>query len=286
VTQFDATTLQYTVPDGSTGTLTDNGGCSFATADGSTVLWSKSGFAAIVAARSNGNPPALVFGMPEQDVALSELAGTWNYVAYLADLTVPVPALSPSNGYFTLDGAGRTSANFACVNLDPCSDAGPVPDLVPAAGGGFLRNTAGGPDAYYVFKTESGRYVMAGVVSNASRFGYFVATLQVARSLPAVGDITLSRSLTVDGQLAVSPIADNTYTVLSVDAGAQSFTRQRQQDGRMETLDVNSPRSGLMHRLPGAAAPIIVMPLPGNAASVFTSADAAHNFLGVSIQHP
>jgi len=273
-------------PDGTRGTLTDNGGCSFTTSDGATVLLAKSGFAVVVTAGGNGKGPALVFGMPEQQIAPAELAGTWNYVSYVADLTAAAPTLAPLNGSFTLDGAGRASANLACVNLDPCTDAGAVPDLVPAAGGGFQRSTAGGPDAYYVFKTDNGRYVMVGVVSNAARFGYFVAAQQAARTLPAVGDITLLRSLTVDSQLALSAITDSTYDVTSVDTAAQAYTRQRQQDGRMETLEVNVPRAGFLNRQPGTVAPIVILPLAGNAASVFTSADPTHNFFGASVQHP
>ena len=281
VTQFDATTLSYVLPDGTTGTLTDNGGCSFTTADGTAVLIStRSGFTAAVAPPRNGNPPFLFFGIPEQTILLPELAGTWNYVAYLT--TTAVLALKPTTGYFSLDAAGKAGNNFSCVNLDPCTDAGSVSDLTVAAGGGFQRSSAAGTEAYYVFKTDSGRYTMVSFLSN----GYLVATKQVARALPAVGDVTLLRSLTVDTQAAASAITDSSYTVLSVDANAQSFTRQRQQDGRMETFAINSPRAGLVYRQPGDAPAIVALPLPGSAASVFTSADVAHNFFGVSIQHP
>jgi len=127
---------------------------------------------------------------------------------------------------------------------------------------------------------------MVSFLTDGAQFGYRVATKQTERKLPATGDVTKLHSLTIDGQGTASAITDSTYTVLSVDASAQSFTRQRQQDARMETFDVNSPRTGLAYRHPGDAPAIIAMQMPGSAATVFTSADSTHNFFGVSIQYP
>ncbi|MGE5117916.1 MAG: hypothetical protein ACM3N6_15645, partial [Betaproteobacteria bacterium] len=62
VIQFDATTLVVTLPDGTTAQLVDNGTCSFSTADGNTLLFSKSGFAALVLASKT---PSLILGVPE-----------------------------------------------------------------------------------------------------------------------------------------------------------------------------------------------------------------------------
>ncbi len=280
VTQFDATTLGYVLPDGTSGTLTDNGGCSFTAADGTVVLFARSGLIAVVTPAANGKPSAAFLGIPDQSIALSELAGSWNYVAYTPNASAT--ALTPSTGYFNLDAFGKVSNNFACINLDPCTDRGPAPDFTAAAGGGFVSGTT----QFYAFKNDAGRYTMVTPVKTQTQFGYLVATKQLARTLPNVGEVTLVRSVNIDNQVTASAINDSTFTVLSVDAGAQTYTRQRQQDSRMETFAINSPRSSLLYRQPGAAPAIIVLPLPGNAASVFVSADTAHNFFGISIQHP
>src|SRR5262249_52947705 len=107
-----------------------------------------------------------------------------------------------------------------------------------------------------------------------------------ARTLPAVGDVTLLRSANVDLNGVAGAIADNTFTVQSVDTATQSFVRERQQDGRIETFDVNKPLTGFNYRHSGAAPAIAALGLPGSGSSVFVSAEPTRNFFGVSIQHP
>jgi hypothetical protein len=283
VTQFDAATLGYTLPDGTSDHLIDTGTCSYSTPNGDTLLFAKSGFLALVVA---GKAPALVIGIPEQSVGLSELAGTWNYVAFLADVTAATPQLVPTNGYFTLDAAGKISQHFACVGLDPCTDAGALPDLTAGANGGFERASAAGTDHYYDFKTETGQHTMVAVLNNAAQFGYFIATRQATGKLPAVGDVTRLRSFTLDALGNASAIRDSTYTVTAVDSATNSFTRQRD-DGRLETFSVDAPRAGYSTRAAATNVnPIVSLRLPGNASSAFTSLATNADFFGIGIQHP
>ncbi|MGE5116308.1 MAG: hypothetical protein ACM3N6_07420, partial [Betaproteobacteria bacterium] len=207
-------------------------------------------------------------------------------VAYLGNPSTPTPGATPTNGYFTLDAAGKASQHFVCVGLNPCGDGGILPDLTVGAAGGFERASAGAVDHYYDFKTATGQHTMIALIDNASSFGYFVATKQASGTLPAVGEVTRLRSFTLDASGSASSIQDHDYTVTAVDATTNAFTRERD-DGRLETFTVDAPRAGYSTRAAGTNVnPIVSLRLPGSAASVFTSLAADQNFLGIGIQHP
>ena len=288
VIQIDATALTVKQSDGTVGTLTDLGNCAFDTLEG-TLLVAPSGFAVFHSSVSAFENALLI---PEQTIALSELAGTWNFVSYDRDAsTLP---FKPTTGYFTLDAAGHPSSNFTCTGQTNCVAESAGAGIAVSSGGGFESVEAGGTVKIFAFKTASGGIIFVALPPGQS--GLAIATKQIARTLPAVGDVTKNRSFTIGSNGASSAIsADETRTVTAVNTTAQSYTRVRQSDGQIDGFSINSPRNGMFYR-PASVSPIngggtsnvseiLLMPLPGGA-SVFTSVTAPASFLGFSINHP
>src|SRR5262249_50698766 len=115
VTRFDASTLGYGLPDGTTGALVDEGSCRCTTPSGdATLLFSaRSGFGALVSVPDN-RPSFVLLGIPDQAIAVAELAGTWNYVTYM--ITTAAGTFAPTYGSFSIDAAGNLSNAISCVN--------------------------------------------------------------------------------------------------------------------------------------------------------------------------
>lgn len=81
-----------------------------------------------------------------------------------------------------------------------------------------------------------------------------------------------------------------------MDAAAQRYTRQRPSGGRMDTWEINRPRTGLSYRAASTTttntgavlnlSEAIGMGLPGTGVGVYTSVAATQNFFGFSVIRP
>lgn len=286
VVQIDAGTLTARSADGMTSTLADGGSCSFGAPDG-TLLVAQGGFA--VFRPSTG--PGVAILMPEQKLALADLAGTWNGLEYRRNAATQ--PLRPVSVYFTADAAGKTLSSFTCEGLGACR-ADPVGNTAFAVDpeGGFRAADANGVLRLFAYKTASG--AMTAVVLYPGQLGFVVATKQTVRTLPGVGDVTRNRSFSINASGVGSPItALETRTVTAVNAATQSYTRVQQSDGLVDGFRINAPRDGLYYRAAGTGSltgggtasisEIVLLPMPGGV-SVFTSVTAPNNFFGFSIQ--
>jgi hypothetical protein len=302
---IDAVTLQVTdiepghEPDSATLTAVDGHPCSF-TYDGEfgteTMLASPGGVI-VVQSPSFTGPTRTSLLVPAQSIVLSQLAGTWNYMAYVRD-TASGP-LVPANGVRVIDGAGKFVSGTDCAGL-ACADssASNQPgDLVASAAGGFtIADEGGGVSRAFAFVADNG--AMSLYVLDPAEGGLSVFTRQSALSLPTVGAVTKFWDLTVgSGSFRWAPVnnaqggagvtANNTVTVTTVDAAAGSYTRIRESDQRVDGFTINSPRDGIRARPAGMnynAA--LMMPIEGTGIVVYTSVTAGQNFFGISVNQP
>lgn len=292
VFQLDADTLKVTFWDGSTNTLVDNGGCSF-TVDTTQLLVSKSGLTIARDTLASGQTEVTLI-LPEQTIALSELAGTWNSMGYARDAAGA--ALHPTAATYTLDAAGKFSAGADCAGLAACTAWSATPgDLKASSGGGFeYTDASGATQRVFAFRTADGLMLLR---VRPNQTGFSVATQQRTLSLPALGTVNNVWDFTLNGSGYASALDEMTITVTAVDSATQSYTRQRESNGRIDSFTVNSPRDGLRYRAAGTSptnsggtvsfSEIIAMPLPKSmGVTVYTSVAANQNFFGVSIAQP
>ena len=260
------------------------------------ILVAKSGVAVArspLPAPSTSRTTAIL--LPEQTIPLAELAGTWNLLSYNRDNgTAPY---APGQSYFTVDASGKFSNGFECSGLAACTGwIAPLPgDITASTDGGFSFIDAGATNKFYVFKAADGRLVAVGLQPNNS--GFWVGSKQATLTLPAVGDVNNFWDFSVNSSGFASVVTDTTTTVTAVDSVAQSYTRSRTSDGRVDGFSINNPRSGLRYRAAGTSpitgggtvnySEIIVLPLGASiGGSVYTSAGASQNFFGISVGKP
>ena len=154
VFEFNAETLKATYWDATSATLVDQGGCSFSIAGGSQVRVRKSGLTIM-----RDTPPAtptktqVSLVIPEQVIALSELAGTWSGLSY--ERNIAGGPLKPNAVLLTLGAAGQFSAGSDCLGLAACTAWTGLPgDLTASGSGGFQFTGSGGAiHKIYAFQT-------------------------------------------------------------------------------------------------------------------------------------
>lgn len=255
-----------------------------------------------------GAPVRTSLLVPEGSYALSQLAGDWNYIAYTRDGALqPAPynadqqaytgALTASFGKVGLSASGGFSALTECV-ATACSDLPsselPAP-LTASALGGFDS----GATRVFAFKTSGG--AMALFMLLPKEQGLVVLIRQSTVPLPDVGAATTFWDYTVgSGSFSWAPLASgatdltvSTVTVIATDAAAQTLTRRRTADQRVDTFTVNSPYPGMRYRAAAAAtgsqaalAATVTMSLASGGLAFAANATTANNFFGLSVTKP
>lgn len=300
---LDATALTVTdaepghTPESAALTAVAGAPCSF-TYEGEfgteTALVSPAGVIVVRSPSSTG-PIRTSLLVPEQVIPLAQLAGTWNYVAYVDGENHGV--LQPSNGVRVIDAAGKVVSGTECVGLI-CSPAESViSDLTVDAAGGFdIAGEGGAVARVFAFKTGEG--AMSLYVLDPNEGGLTVLTKQVALVLPSVGKTSQNWDFTVGSgsfrwapannpQGGASALSDQSIAVTEVDVAAQSFSRVRAADQRTDSVTINSPRDGMRTRPAGAnVSATVMMPVTGTGLVFYTSTAANQNFFGISIDHP
>ena len=294
VFQFNADTLTATYWDGTSETLVDKGGCTFTVGGTAQLLVTKSGVT-IARDTPTATPTKtnVSIVIPEQTITLNELAGTWNAMGYVRDTALG--SLKPSNAVFTLGATGQFSAGSDCLGVSACTVWTAMPGNVTAgAAGGF--EFSDGVDTYkvFAFKAADGQLSLYVLEPNGS--GFSVAAKQQALSLPTVSAMNSAWDFTINSSGYASTLGEIATTVKAVDTTAQSFTRERASDGRIDSFHINNPRNGLRHRAAGSSvdkfgatvtfSEIISMPLPGTGIGVYSSVAANQYFFGVSVNKP
>ena len=236
-------------------------------------------------------------GLPEQTIALADLAGTWNSVEY-ENVGAEGFAVSYRNSYaaVTVDGAGRITAGLDCKQLLPCTAWASMPTgfVVNTVDGGFnVTESDGRVSRFFAYRAPSGDMLMLGMMGNG---GLIVASKQVPFAMPNVGEARAFWESTLGSTGRGGPMFEDISTITSVDSGAGTYARRLTSLGRVDTFTVNAPRTGLRNRkanacVTEAGAPVpcggtLAMPLPGMGISVFGSAVEGSNFFGVQIDKP
>jgi len=289
---FDATTLTAKFFDASTATLVDEGNCVFSIDTVTKLLVSKSGaIVALDAVSDTQNEVSII--IPEQTIALSELAGTWNVLSF--ERATAGAALKPSTAMFTLDAAGKFTADSECAGLAACTARTSLPGNVVAneAGGFTFTDSEGASYKVYALKTTDGQLSL--YLLNANGLGFSVAARQQALALPEAQAVNKFWDLSIGGSGYAGTVTDTTTTIQSLDTATSSFTRVRASDGRVDGFSVNKPRDGLRYRAAGSSATtsggtvnyseIIIMPLPGTGLGTYVSVAANQSFFGISVNH-
>ena len=294
---IDATTLLVTdvepghEPDSATLAPVDGQPCSV-TYDGEfgteTALVSPGGVI-VVRSPSKTGPTRTSLIVPAQKAALADLAGTWDYLAYARQ---PGGVLMPFNGVRTLDAVGGATGGTSCTGLS-CETDGAQPNLFTVdANGGFDVADDGVAERAFAYVTDSGAMSIYVLLPNEG--GLIVMTRQVPLSLPAVDSSSNFWDFTVgNGAFSWEPVngatalASSTISVTAVDQGAQTYTRLRAADQRVDVLSINSPVEGMRQRTAsGNLSGTILLPITGTGMVFYTSVAANQNFLGISVDQP
>ncbi len=301
---IDATTLKITdaepthAPESVTMAPVADSPCRF-TYEGEfgteTALVSPAGIIVVRSPSSTG-PLRTSLLVPEQTIPLAQLAGTFNYMAYVREGS---GVLTPSNGTMVIDAAGKFVSGTECVGLACTTSAAtdlPSPLTANAAGGFDIAGESGGTARAFAFKTADGTVSL--FVLDPNQGGLSVFTQQAALKLPAVGQANSFWDFTVgSGSFAWAPpansdggasaLTESVTTVTEVDSAAQAFTRIRASDQRIDVNIVNSPRDGVRSR-PAAknASATFNMPLGGTGILIYSSVAANQNFFGISVNRP
>ena len=135
--QIDATALTVAYPDGTSEVLVDQGGCHFTLVsdEPASIYVSKSGVS-VVRDGADTVPATPVLVLPEQTIAVSELAGTWNVMSHErgdpGEPTIPL-ALTLS-----FDANGNLTGGAECDDFETCVPwANPAATVTVHPDGGF-----------------------------------------------------------------------------------------------------------------------------------------------------
>jgi hypothetical protein len=249
----DAPALTFVDTMGVTQHLTQSSGCVFTNPDGGEVIFNKAGVGiSRVAGTGAALHAALLF--PEQTHAVAELAGDYKALAF--DRTATAGPIHLTSSSFSLNTAGTvTTINF-CDDLRTCTvlTGGTLPSYSANAAGGFdvADTTAGSTHRVFAYRAGGGELL---VVELAQAGHITLATRDVAVTLPAVGRVEQFWNVFADSlYTAPAAVSVTKSTVASVDAATGAFVRDRVQNSttgatRPETLEINSLRSGYVHRV-------------------------------------
>jgi hypothetical protein len=299
--EIDAVALTASQSGQSVG-LTDDGACqfSFTEADGfvNKFMVASAGMLVSYNQYPDGTQRSAGLALPEQTLPVSEFAGTWNTVGWDPASGIATPGFVAQTGEVTFDATGQITAVSDCLGLAACtSGTAPFPKFVAnTTSGGFDMIENGAKNArVFLFKTLAGRAVMVFLSKDGQ---FIIGSRKVAiGALPAVGTVTNFREFTLNGNGTLSALLDESNTVTAIDTTANTATRLRARDSRVDTLSYNKPRDGLRYRVPNSCtvngvasncAGTVQLPLQGMgitlSMSVGTNPTSA--FMSVSVSKP
>lgn len=262
-----------------------------------TVLVSTGGMIVMRNPSSTG-PVSTLFLIPEQVLPLSQLAGSWNFITYQRTYNTPTAPLTAGNGTVVIDATSHFLSGTVCDGL-ACNPA--TADDFPAAAatvdvnGGFDIADDTGPDRVFEVIADDGAKTVFMLFPGEG--GITVLTQQQALTLPVVGSVSTYWDFTVgsgafewapanDADGGASTLADYSTTVTAVDTAAQSYTRLRASDQRVDTFLINNPRDGVRNRVAsGSVTATFAMPLTGWGVVLSTNVTDTSDYLDISVDH-
>lgn len=299
--RINAAALTGTDPAGQAFSLVSTGPCQYGFAG--EVGWttrfnvSSAGMAAVHGQSTTTTERNFEFAIPEQTLPVAELAGTWNATSWYPSALSGARTFRPTLHEITLTAEGQVTALSDCAGLAGCTaHTGPFSKfVVNATDGGFDEVLPAGTlwSRLFLYKTLNGNRIL----TLLSPDGQFVvaAPKKALGALPALGDTGNWRDLMLNGDGTIAALAEQSNTVVAVDAAARSITRRRVSDRRVETTVFDLPRDGLRHRAQNACtidgAPVlcselIQMPVGGMIVTTSVGSNPAAAFFIVSITKP
>ena len=282
---FNAATLEAITPNG-TEQMTA-AGCLLTGASGVKVAMGPQSAGAM---RTSSATMGAVF--PKQDLALADLAGTWNYVQRFKRSPSTTYQVAWGEVIFGADGKASSGTNCDSTGCKSMP-ANELPSFVEQADGGFT-----GQDGMrlYGFRAASGAFAAVGLPAVGGDQGEFlVARRGSAVTLPAVGDTFSRYDLGVYANNTVdAAFSSDTFTITAVDTVAKTYTRRRSSDCRQDTLAIGQPYAQMFQRgtstsstcsnaSPTAINVVSVVGLTPAGLGFAPYVSAANNMLGVSV---
>jgi hypothetical protein len=195
--------------------------------------------------------------IPQQKVALADLAGNWNYIEYDSRENTETIASATGLGTYTFDGQGHLTCTAAEV-ANGCGN----PTLTPNADGSFTATGSGGNTTpVLVFRGANGALNSIALQDYPNGGGLIIGAQASTLSLPASGTGTTYVQYQFSGIPATGSTANwgkfdidtFTYTVSAVDTANDALTRTYStEDGALydlvDVVDYNAPSIGFKTR--------------------------------------
>jgi len=297
----DATALTAKDADGAVIPLTSDGSCQFSIdspEETDKVIVSSGGMIVVhEQSKTVTSDRNLSIGVPEQTLPVAEFAGSWNIATWEPGNIGSAGSAAAFNAEVTIDSTGQITGTKGCVGLFPCVEGGPpFAKLVASPAGGFdLVEDGSVAGRVFLYKTVTGRKV-ALILNDDNQLGIGVP-MSPLPAPAAVGTVSTTRSLQINGNNSVSDLSEDSITVTASDSTAKTVTRLRASDRRVDTLTLDQPRDGLRHRVgnsctidgaPVACAETVQLPLRGMGITMTLSASPQPTlqFYQLSIDKP
>lgn len=239
--------------------------CQFTATNSSSTLngaFASSGMFIVRDPGSTNSTAGLGIGIPEQTIALADLAGTWNFLEYSYDSGSA--AWQNYQSLITLDASGNVTSNQDCSGSGSSNSCRPKPDTNPpvkivpntdttATAGGFnVINKDGAVDTSRLFAFRNTNGVLM-LVAVSGQGGMMIGTPQRTLTVPAQGSISTFWDALLQYSNTSTPSSFNLAQITVQSVSGNSYTRIRntvdgKADGRVDTFTVNQPRNGLRFR--------------------------------------
>jgi len=243
----DAATLQVT-SQGGTGTLVPNGECRYTDAS-SDVVVSPAGVVVVHSFDDDLKQFRVSFGFPEQTLAVSDIAGTWNMLGahLVSGNSTSSASYGAVAGTITVSSAGAVSGQV-CDNITACSDITDTITVSSNAAGGFDVVNATDPSTSHLFayRAPSGDVSMVNVDDDGSVVFF---SKQRTNTVSSVGAKSESWGTWMNTSfVSTNQVSESSFTTTANDSAGGTWTRTSDIDGHVETLFANNPRNGYTHR--------------------------------------
>lgn len=283
---FDAATLKAVTPSGTVSLIAN--GCTLTALDGTKLTMATSGIGIM---RTANNTLALV--LPKQSLNLSDLTGEWFWLDRdVSQVSMQLPTATVSWGNIVVGANGQVTQNSECRLNTPCasSPTTALPQFSVRSDGGFSMSDSVDTQQFYGFRSANGIVVLVGV-SNDGDILYArkgpKAEVRALNERYSRTDIGVNSAGVVD-----TSFFNAIYEVTGVNAAANSFTRRRLSDCRIDTITVATPFAQAWDRPAGSSKACdgltnLSIPLAigstGDGLGIGAYVLPANNYFGISI---
>jgi hypothetical protein len=195
----------------------------------------------------------LALFLPKQNLALTDLAGTWNFVQR-TKITGSATNYKVTWGEMTVGLDGKASSAKTCDSNGCASLALPdLPSYSTSGDGSFSAQDGMRAAAY---RASTGNTVLVGIDKAVGDTGrLFIARKGGVASMPLISENLPSFEFGISSSgAAINPFEFSAYAIQSINTQSASFSRSRFADCRIDTLAVGKPFSQMFERLAGSSA--------------------------------